>query len=120
MNIEFIGQIVFSQEVQANGKVWVVKGRYENIYALELDAQGFSLPVWSARERAEEFLENVQVVGREYEPYPIGLDSFIDNYIMNEIMGINELLINMDGTTPQALVLTLDEFRHSHDVKKAM
>ncbi|MBJ6723445.1 DUF2750 domain-containing protein [Geomesophilobacter sediminis] len=119
MNIDFIGQIIFSQEVQANRQVWVVKGRNENIYAMELDQAGFSLPVWSAKERAVEFLKNTQLLDGELEPHPIGLDLFINIYLSDKMLGINELLINMDGNSAQALVLSLDEFLDAHDIRKA-
>lgn len=111
MNLEYIGEHIFLQEVESTGQIWVVRGEIGNIYALELDRNGFSLPVWSGRERVDYFLNNARLIGPLYEPHAIPIDVFTARWLSDKMMGINELLINMDGISTRALVLTLDEFR---------
>ena len=63
MSDEYLGEQMFREEVQSTGQVWVVKGDNQNIFALELDEAGFTLPVWSGRERVVDFLTNQRLYG---------------------------------------------------------
>ncbi|HJV35739.1 DUF2750 domain-containing protein [Geomonas sp.] len=118
MTVEFIGEKIFLQEVEADGKVWVARGEHQNIYALELDESGYSLPVWSDRERVVEYLHNARLVLAKFEPYPVPLDLFTQAWLSNQMMEISELLVNMDGVHDRTLVLTIEEFVASQDPKK--
>ena len=120
MTDEYLGEQMFREEVQATGEVWVVKGGNQSIYALELGETGFSLPVWSDRERVVDFLINQSLVGSEYEPHPVPLSIFTEIWLSDNIMGISELLINIDGRTHRALVLTVEEFRAAHSFRMAV
>jgi len=110
MNVEYLGEQTFLQEVEATGQVWVVKGGNENIYALELDRSGLSLPVWSDRERVVEFLKNQRLAASEYEPHAIPLRIFTESWLSDKMMDISELLLNIDGIASRVLVLTVEEF----------
>jgi hypothetical protein len=114
MSIEYLGERVFRDEVEAAGQLWVARGVYKNIYALEIDATGFSLPVWSNRERVVEFLKNARLVGPKYEPDAVALDVFTQAWLSDKMMAIAELQINPDGKTSRVLVLTAEEFKTAH------
>lgn len=118
MTVEFIGEKIFLQELKADGNVWVAKGEHQNVYALELDDSGFSLPVWSDRGRVVQYLHNARLVGSRYEPYAVPLDLFTQAWLSNKMMEISELLINMDGLESRALALTVEEFVASQDPNK--
>ena len=119
MKLEYLGEKIFLQEVAAVGEVWMVKGINQNVYALELDETGYSLPVWSHRARAVEYLTNARLVGSQYEPFAVPLDVFTQAWLSDKTRDISELLINLDGQSTRALVLTIDEFRASQEYKKA-
>lgn len=110
MNTTFIGEFVFMQEVKAMGEVWVARGPHNNIYAVEIE-RGYSLPIWSLRERVVEFLKNALLVGPKYEPSAIPLQTFTDSWLSDKAKGIVELQINPDGKTSKVLVVTVEEFR---------
>lgn len=109
--LEYIGEKIFLQELE--GEVWVAKGPHQNIYALELDETGFSLPVWSQEKRVVAYLENAMLTGGPYTPHAVPLNTFTNAWLSNQSMAINELLVNMDGLSTQALVLTVEEFTAS-------
>jgi hypothetical protein len=111
MELEYIGEKIFLQEVEAAGQVWVARSVYKNIYSLEIDRTGFSLPVWSNRERVIEFLKNALLVGPKYEPHPVALDVFTKAWLSDKAMDISELQINPDGRTSRVLCLTPEEFQ---------
>lgn len=112
MSIEYIGEKIFRDEVATAGQVWVARSVHKNIYAMELDpSSGFSLPVWSNRERVVEFLKNARLVGPKYEPDAIPLDVFAGAWLSDRMMAISELLINPDGISTRVLALTAEEFR---------
>jgi hypothetical protein len=113
------GEETFLQELEATGQIWVVKGESDYIYALELDDRGFSLPVWSCIERVLAFMINQQLVGTVFLPFPIPLDVFAKMWLDNMI-DVNELLINLDGKSTRAVVLTIDEFRSSPPLQDAL
>lgn len=60
----------------------------------------------------EEYLRNERLIGG-YEPYPVALDVFTKAWLSDKAMDITELLVNMDGNSTRALVLTIEEFRAS-------
>ncbi len=111
MTVEYIGEQIFLQEVEAGRQVWVAKGIYQNIHALEIDEAGFSLPVWSKRERAVEYLYNAILLEPKYEPHPVPLDVFTNAWLSDKMMAISELQINPDGKETRVLCLTAEEFK---------
>jgi len=117
MTVEYIKEIAFLQEVMATGQVWVAMGINKNIYALELDETGFSLPVWSNRERVVEFLKNARLVGSKYEPHPVPLEVLTNVWLSDKMMAIAELQLNPDGKTTRVLVVTAEEFIAAQDSK---
>ena len=110
MSVEYIREMAFLQEVKAAGLVWVARSVSKKIYAMEIDQMGFSLPVWSNRERVVEFLQNARLVGATYEPHAVPVEVFTTAWLSDKAMAIAELQINPDGKTPRALVLTVEEF----------
>jgi hypothetical protein len=110
-NIEYIGEKIFLDEIEAAGQLWVARGVYQNIYSMELDATGLSLPVWSNRERVVEFLKNARLTGPAYQPHAVPLAVFTDAWLSDLTMGITELQINPDGRTVRVLCLTPEEFK---------
>jgi len=114
MSIKYLGEKVFRDEVEAAGEVWVARGLHKNIYAVEIDPTGFSLPVWSNRERVVEFLKNAMLVGPKYEPEAVSLDIFTQAWLSDKMMAIEELQINPDGKTTRVLVFTVEEFKTTH------
>jgi hypothetical protein len=110
MTVEYLGELAFLQEVKASGEIWVARGVNKNIYSLELDKTGFSLPVWSNRERVDEFLKNARLVGTKYEPHAVPLDVFTNAWLSDKMMDIAELQLNPDGKTTRVLVVTAEEF----------
>lgn len=110
MTVEYIQEIAFLQEVIAAGEVWVARGINKNIYSLELDGTGFSLPVWSNSERLVEFLKNARLVGSKYEPHAVPLEVLTKVWLSDKMMAIAELQLNPDGKTTRVLVVTAEEF----------
>lgn len=117
MNIEYLGEKVFLEEIEDSRQVWVARSIYKNIYALEIDKTGFSLPVWSNRERVVEFLQNARLVGPKYEPHAVPLEVFTQAWLSDKMMAITELQINPDGKTTRVLVFTAEEFQATQGVK---
>ena len=115
-NIKFIGEKIFLDELETTGEVWVARSIYQNIYAMELDEAGLSLPVWSNRERVLAFLKNARLVGPNYEPHAVPVAVFTNAWLSNQMMDISELQINPDGKTSRVLCLTTEEFRSSQTV----
>ena len=111
MTVAYLGEKIFLEEVKDSGQVWVARGVYKNIYALELDETGFSLPVWSNEERVVEFLKNARLFGPKYEPHAVPLDVFTKAWLSDKAMAISEVQINPDGRTTRVLVLTAEEFQ---------
>jgi hypothetical protein len=114
MSIEYLGEKIFRNEVEAAGEVWVARGAHKNIYAVEIDRAEFSLPVWSNRERVVEFLKNARLVGQKYEPEAVSLDVFTQAWLSDRMMAIAELQINPDGKTTSVLVYTVEEFKTTY------
>jgi len=110
MSIAYLGEKTFLDEVNATGQVWVARGFHRNVYAMELDATGLSLPVWSSRDKAADFLKHAQLVGPHYEPYPVPVDVFTAKWLSDRTRDITELQINPDGITTRVLILTNEEF----------
>jgi len=113
MAVEYLGEKIFREEIQAGGQVWVARSIYKNIYSQELSRTEISLPVWSSRERVDEFLKNARLVGPKYEPDPVPLKVFTDAWLSDKMMAITELQINPDGKSSRVLVMTPAEFRAS-------
>ncbi len=113
MSVEYLGEKIFLQEIGAGGEVWVARGGYRNIYAMEIDNLGFSLPVWSNRERVVAFLQNARLLGPPYEPHAIPLDVFTNAWLSDKMKAIAELQINPDGKATRVLCLTTEEFTAS-------
>jgi len=111
MSVEYLGVKIFLDEVRASGEVWVARGTYHNIYALQLDRTGLSLPVWSSRARVVDFLKHARLVGSRYEPSAVDLDVFTQTWLADQRMAITEVQLNPDGKSPRVLVLTNEEFK---------
>ena len=88
----------------------MARGIYKNFYAMDLDDEGFSLPVWSNRERVVDYLNNAHPVG-QYEPYPVKLYEFTSRWLADQSMAIVELQLNPDGRSDRVLVVTTEEFQ---------
>jgi hypothetical protein len=114
MSIEYLGEKVFRNEVETAREVWVARGVHKNIYAVEIDRTGFSLPVWSNRERVVDFLKNARLVGPKYEPEAVSLEVFTQAWLSDKMMAIAELQINPDGKTTRVLVYTVEEFKTTY------
>ena len=111
MTVEYLGEKIFRDEIEASGEVWVARSAYRNIYSVDLDAASLSLPVWSSRDKAAEFLKNARLIGPKYEPDPVPLHVFIDAWLSDRMMAIAELQLNPDGKTSRVLCLTVEEFQ---------
>ena len=111
MSIEYLGEKVFLAEVKATGQVWVARGAYHNIYALQLDREGFSLPIWSSRDKVVAFLTHARLVGPKCEPHAVDLEHFTRAWLSDQGMRISEVQLNPDGKSPRVLVLTTEEFK---------
>ena len=117
MSIEYLGEKAFLDEVKATGQIWVARGVYNNTYALQLDREGFSLPVWSSRDKVVDFLKHARLVGPKYEPHPVDLEQFTMAWLSNQRMGITEVQLNPDGKSPRVLALTAEEFKTTQSSK---
>lgn len=117
MSIEYLGAKVFLDEVKATGQIWVARGVYSNIYALQLDREGLSLPAWSSRDKVVAFLAQARLVGTKYEPHAVALELFTKTWLSDQRMRITEVQLNPDGKSPRVLILTADEFTASQAAK---
>ncbi len=113
MTIEYLGEKIFLAEVAASGQVWVAENSYHQVYTEEFDRSGFSLPVWSQREKAADYLKRALLVGPKYEPHAVDLEVFTKAWLSDQAKGISELLINPDGKSSRMLALTNEEFQAS-------
>lgn len=113
MTIKYLGEKIFLAEIAASGQVWVAENSYHQVYTEEFDGGGFSLPVWSKREKAADYLRNALLVGPKYEPHAIDLKVFTQAWLSDQAKGISELLINPDGKSSRMLALTSAEFQAS-------
>jgi Protein of unknown function (DUF2750) len=113
MTIEYLGEKIFYAEIAAGGQVWVARNGYQQIYTEEFDRSGLSLPVWSQREKAVDYLNRARLIGPKYEPHPIDLAVFTNAWLSDQSKGIAELLINPDGKSSRMLALTSAEFQAS-------
>jgi hypothetical protein len=110
MTVEFIMAFAFFQEVNAAGRVWVARSEYKNIYAQEVGEGGYSLPVWSNRERVDDYLKNARPLGPKYEPDEVPIEIFTGAWLSDMRMNITEVQINPDGRSTRVLILTNEEF----------
>jgi hypothetical protein len=117
MTVEYLGARIFLDEIGAAGKIWVARSSLNSIYAVSIDRAGFSLPVWSAKERVAEFLKNALLVGPKYEPHAVALEVFTLEWLSDQGKAIVELQINPDGKSARALVMSPDEFRTTQEKK---
>ena len=120
MTVEYLDQQMFRQEVESAGEVWVVKGGDRNLFALQLEENGLSLPVWSGRERVVDFLASQTLMDSGYEPHAVPLAVFTEIWLYDNMMGIAELLINIDGRSQRALVLSVEQFISTHSLRMAV
>ncbi len=112
-NVEYIGVKRFFDDVQSTGELWVARSVYKNIYALELDKTGYSLPVWSSKEKADEFLRKARPIGPPYESHAVSMERFTKAWLSDTMMAITEVQINPDGRGTRVLCLTAEEFKAS-------
>lgn len=117
MMIKYLGEKVFLEEVESSGQVWVARSIHKNIYTMELERSGLSLPVWSSSEKVDYFLRNARLIGSKYEPHAVPLSVFTQAWLSDKMMGIIELLINPDGKATRILALTTEEFQSSQEAK---
>lgn len=110
MSVEYLAEKIFFKELAASGQLWVARSVYHNIYAVELDQHGVSLPVWSSRERVVDFLQQARLVGPKYQPDAVSVEVFTAAWLSDQRMAIAELQINPDGRSPRVLVMTSAEF----------
>ena len=113
MTVEYVGEKVFHEEIELSGQVWVARSVYKNIYTMEIERTGFSLPVWSSSERVVAYLQNARLIGPKYEPHAVPLDVFTNAWLSDKMMAIIELLINPNGKSARMLALTVEEFQAS-------
>jgi hypothetical protein len=113
MTVQYLSEKIFLNEIEATGQVWVARSIYKNIYAEEFDQTGLSLPVWSTRERADNYLKNARLIGPKYEPEAVPLDVFTQAWLSNKAMGIAEVQLNPDGKATRILCYTAEEFQSS-------
>lgn len=116
MSLEFLGEKVFLDAVKAAGQIWVLRGAHKNIHAVETE-DGYSLPVWSSRENAAQFLKNARLIGQKYEPEAVPLEVFTQAWLSDQRMAIVELQLNPDGKTSRVLVVTHEEFLTSQGLR---
>jgi hypothetical protein len=117
MTIEYLGEKIFYQELEVGKQLWVARSIHNHIYALEIDREGFSLPVWSSSERVADFLRNARLVGPKYEPHAVALEVFLGAWLSDRAKAIVELQINPDGKSTRVLVMSPDELRASQGPK---
>ena len=97
MSVEYLAEKIFFKELVASGQLWVARSVYHNIYAVELDQHGVSLPVWSSRERVVDFLQQARLVGPKYQPDAVSVEVFTTAWLGDQRMAIAELQLNPDG-----------------------
>jgi hypothetical protein len=110
MSIEYLGEKIFLEEIKTTHQIWVLRGTHKNIYAFEMNKEGFSLPVWSSEIRAAAFLKNARLIGQKYTAEPVPLSLFCQSWLSDKMMAIAELQINPDGKSSRVLVLSREEF----------
>ncbi len=111
MTIEYLGEKIFREEIEASGQVWVAKSIYNSIHTKELDRTGFSLPVWSSAERVIDYLKNARLIGPRHEPHAVDLEIFSNRWLSDQSMAITELLVNPDGKSSRVLALYPEEMQ---------
>lgn len=111
MSIEQVLEMAFLQEVKKAGQLWVAKSGMMKVYSEEFGRTGFSIPVWSNRERAADYLTNARLVGAKYEPVAVALDDFTNRWLSDKMMDITEVQLNPNGVSQKVLVVTPDEFK---------
>jgi hypothetical protein len=116
MTIQYIGERIFLEEVEASQLVWVLRNVHNSIYTNQYEKAGFSLPVWSSQDKASAFLKNARLIGPKYEPHSVPLDTFANAWLSDQMKAIIELLINPDGKSSRMLALTTEEFQESQGV----
>ena len=109
MEIAYLGEKIFREEIASSQVIWVIRGKYKNIYAIETDG-GYSLPVWSSRERVEVFFKNAFLSDQHYGPEAVPLEVFTNSWLSDKMMAICLLQINPEGKTSRVLVMTPEEF----------
>lgn len=117
MNLEYFGEKIFLDEVEASQQVWVARNDLHMVYTEELDRTGFSLPIWSNEERVIAYLRNALLIGPKYEPHALPVGIFVNAWLSDKQKGISELLINPDGKSTRVLALTPEEFQASQGVR---
>jgi len=117
MTVEYLGARIFLDEIGAAGEIWVARSSLNSIYAVRIDRTGFSLPVWSGKERVAEFLKNALLVGPKYEPSSVSLEVFTLGWLSDQGKAIVELQINPDGKSARVLIMSPDEFRATQEKK---
>ena len=110
MSIEYLKAFAFQQEINEAGQLWVARSINGIVHAQEIDQTGYSLPVWSNRDRVVDYLKNALLVGPRFEPYAILLEDFSNRWLSDQSKGIKELQLNPDGKSSQVLAVTTEEF----------
>ncbi len=116
MTVEYFGEKIFLDEVEASQQVWVARNDLHMVYTEELDRRGFSLPVWSTEARVIDYLRNALLIGPKYQPHSLPVEVFVNAWLSDQQKGILELLINPDGKSTRVLALTNEEFQASQAV----
>ena len=110
MIISYFGEKIFFDEIKNTSQIWVARSDLKNILYLELDRDVISLPIWSTYNRAQNYLDNARPIGPKYNPDVVPVETFINSWLSDKMMGITEVLINPDGRNPRMLALYPDEF----------
>lgn len=110
MSLEFLDEKKFYAEITSTDHIWVAKGDYDNIYFLDVLAQGVCLPVWSNQEKLVTYLENARPIGPKYSPFAVDLGRFTETWMTNPGMAIKELAINPNGASTRMLIISTEEF----------
>jgi hypothetical protein len=111
MSIEFLGEKIFREEIETSGQVWVAKNEHQVVYAMELDRTGFSLPIWSTKEKVETFLKKSYLVGPKYTPHAMPIEKLSVTWLSDLSKGINEVQLNPEARASRVLVMTKEEFQ---------
>lgn len=119
MTVEYLGEKIFREEIEASGQIWVARSIHNGIYTMERYRTGFSLPVWSSIEKVIDFLKNARLIGPEHEPHAVSLEVFKDRWLSNKSMTITELLLNPDGKTRRMLALYPEELQATQTTNQA-
>ena len=108
--IEYLGERTYLDELDAEKQVWVARGEYRNIYALEIENQAFSVPTWSTRNRVEAYLKS-SLLHQRFEPHAIPLWEFANSWLSDQMRGIAEVQVNPCGKASRVLAMTNEEFQ---------